>query len=68
MVDTDTFIKEIETDVSRLKLLGRHTFFMMSQEITNSQADKVREHFSNLKYDVEVKMCPRKKWDIIIKF
>jgi hypothetical protein len=67
-MDIDAFIKEVEADVSRLKLLGRHTFFMMSQDITKSQADKITEYFSNLKYDVEVKMCPRKKWDIIIKF
>jgi hypothetical protein len=61
-------IASIEKDIERIRSNNRHTYFAMSQDITETEAEKVRSHFSSLNYDVEVKMCPRKKWDIIIKF
>ena len=61
-------ILELRGEYDRLKALNRKTIYVMSAEISSETADRVKSYFEKLGSSVEIKMCPRKRWDIIITF
>lgn len=68
MKTTTDIISEIEKKMQDLIIKGVHTLYLFSQRITQETAMNVKNHFEDLGFDIEVRSCPRKQWDIIVRF
>ena len=69
MKDVQTWINEIEFEITRLKLQGRHSYFQISVDMTKEIATEIENYFKTL-YTTEFKKCNRcvNKYDVIIEF
>ena len=48
---------------------GRKIMYIPTLDISTDTAERIKFYFENeLKCSVETRMCPRKKWDIVVTF
>ena len=66
MKDTQSWISEIDFQVENLKLNNRHAYYGFSLDMTKETAYSIVSYFENQNCQVEVSMCPRRQWDVII--
>lgn len=64
----DEILSEIEFEVIRLKLNDRHIYYAFSIDISSETANRLRNYFSKEGYNIEIKVCPKKRFDIILEF
>lgn len=64
----EEILSEIEFEVTRLKLNDRHVYYAFSIDIPAETASRLRNHFTKEGYNVEIIICPRKKFDIILEW
>ena len=69
MKDSQTWITEIDFEIARLKLNGRHTFYQFCIDMTKEIAGEIERYFKD-KYETEVRRCRQcaNKYDIILQF
>ena len=69
MKSASEWITEIDFEITRLKLNGRHTFYQFSVDMTKDIAGEIERYFKD-KYDTEFRRCQQcvNKYDIIIQF
>ena len=69
MKSASEWIEEIDFEIVRLKLNGRHVYYQFSVDMTKQIALEVENYFKN-EYATEFKKCNRcvNKYDVIIQF
>ncbi len=68
MKTADQWITEIDFKVQQLRLSNRHAYYGFMLEMTQETANAIKKYFEEEGCQVEVTMCPRKNWDVIIQF
>jgi hypothetical protein len=68
MKTAEEWITEIDFEIERLKLAGRHTYFQIALSMTHETSSKIFDYFNKLKYNIEVEKCHScaNKYSIII--
>ena len=65
----DELLSYMLSQYDTLMAKGRKTMFISTADISPETATTIKSYFEEkLKCTVEIKMCPRKKWDIIVTF
>ena len=63
----DELLSYMLSQYDTLKAKGRKTMYLSTMDISKKTAEDIKSYFeAELKCSVELKMCPRKKWDIIV--
>lgn len=65
---SEQWITEIDFSVQQLKLNNRHTYYGFSLDMTRETANAIKVYFEKENFQVEITMCPRKQWDIVIQW
>lgn len=60
------WIEEIDKSIEDKKKKNIHSYFQFSMEISDGDSKMIAKYFSDKKYVVEFRKCPRMKYDLII--
>jgi hypothetical protein len=68
--DINLFIAQTNQHINELRAKHRNTYFLMSMDFGNNSSlvEQYRQYYIDKGYDIELKQCPRKLWDIIIRW
>lgn len=68
MKSYEEWLQEIEFEIERLRLNSRHVYYAFSVEMTRSTATLLEKYFKEIGYTVQITVCPKKQWDLIIQW
>jgi hypothetical protein len=62
------YIEEVDKKIDELKIIGIKSFYASKTKFSKSTKEEFKNYFESKKYNVEIRMCPRGLYDVIIQF